>query len=85
MFDLHVVAPSLLAHAALPHLRRSRGAIVNISSTYSHRPNPRAAHYGASKAALEQLTHSWAVELAKLGRGSKGRPYFHWCAGAIHG
>lgn len=25
LFDLHVVAPSLLAHAAPPHLRRSRG------------------------------------------------------------
>jgi NAD(P)-dependent dehydrogenase (short-subunit alcohol dehydrogenase family) len=67
LFDLHVVAPSLLAHAALPHLRRSRGAIVNVSSTYGHRPNPGAAHYGASKAALEQLTRTWAVELAADG------------------
>lgn len=67
LFDLNVVAPSLLAHAALPHLRRSRGSIVNVSSTYGHRPLPGAAHYAASKAALEQLTRSWAAELAAGG------------------
>ncbi|MCQ0006561.1 SDR family NAD(P)-dependent oxidoreductase [Actinomadura madurae] len=64
LFDLNVTAPSLLASAALPHLRDSAGSIVNVSSTYGHRPLPGAAHYAASKAALEQLTRSWAVELA---------------------
>lgn len=67
LFDLNVTAPSLLAHAALPHLRRSKGAIVNVSSTYGHRPAPGAAHYAASKAALEQLTRCWALELAADG------------------
>lgn len=67
MFELNVTAPSLLAQAALPHLRRSKGSIVNISSTFGHRPLPGAAHYAASKAAVEQLTRSWAVELAADG------------------
>jgi NAD(P)-dependent dehydrogenase (short-subunit alcohol dehydrogenase family) len=67
LFDLNVTAPSLLAHAALPHLRQAKGTIVNVSSTYGHRPLPGAAHYAASKAALEQLTRSWAVELAADG------------------
>lgn len=67
LFELHVVAPSLLARAALPHLRQTRGSIVNISSTYGHRPVPGAAHYAASKAALEQLTRCWALELATDG------------------
>ena len=48
----------------LPHLRQTRGSIVNISSTYGHRPLPGAAHYAASKSALEQLTRCWALELA---------------------
>jgi NAD(P)-dependent dehydrogenase (short-subunit alcohol dehydrogenase family) len=61
---VNVTAPSLLASAALPHLKASRGAIVNVSSTFGHRPAPGAGHYGASKAALEQLTRSWALELA---------------------
>lgn len=67
LFDLNVTAPSMLAQAALPHLRRTRGSIVNVSSTYGHRPLPGAAHYAASKAALEQLTRSWALELAADG------------------
>ncbi|MET7634942.1 SDR family oxidoreductase [Streptomyces sp. NBC_01724] len=60
----NVTAPSLLASAALPYLRRSQGVIVNISSTFGHRPIAHASHYGASKAAIEQLTRSWALELA---------------------
>ncbi|MFC4117709.1 SDR family NAD(P)-dependent oxidoreductase [Nonomuraea zeae] len=67
LLALNVIAPSLLAQAALPHLRAHRGAIVNVSSTYGHRPLPGAAHYAASKAALEQLTRSWALELAADG------------------
>ena len=67
LFDLNVTAPSLLASAALPWVRERRGSIVNVSSTYGHRPLPGAAHYAASKAALEQLTRTWAVELAADG------------------
>jgi NAD(P)-dependent dehydrogenase (short-subunit alcohol dehydrogenase family) len=61
-------APTLLTQAVLPHLRDSRGTVVNVSSTFGHRPAPPgASHYGASKAALEALTRSWAVELAPAG------------------
>ncbi|TDD20047.1 SDR family oxidoreductase [Nonomuraea diastatica] len=67
LFALNVTAPSLLARAALPHLKATSGTIVNVSSTYGHRPLPGAAHYAASKAALEQLTRSWALELAPDG------------------
>lgn len=64
LFGLNVTAPSLLARFALPYLQRTQGSVVNISSTYGHRPLPGAAHYAASKAALEHLTRSWAVEVA---------------------
>jgi NAD(P)-dependent dehydrogenase (short-subunit alcohol dehydrogenase family) len=67
LFALNVTAPSLLAHAALPQLRKNAGSIVNISSTYGHRPLAGASHYAASKAAIEQLTRSWALELAPDG------------------
>jgi NAD(P)-dependent dehydrogenase (short-subunit alcohol dehydrogenase family) len=67
LFELNVTAPSMLAHAALPHLRDSSGSIVNVSSTYGHRPLPGGAHYAATKGALEQLTRSWALELAPEG------------------
>jgi NAD(P)-dependent dehydrogenase (short-subunit alcohol dehydrogenase family) len=67
IFAVNVVGPSLLAAAALPYLESSKGAIVNVSSTYGHRPIAGLSHYAASKAALEQLTRCWALELAPLG------------------
>ncbi|MEV7141625.1 SDR family NAD(P)-dependent oxidoreductase [Streptomyces tauricus] len=67
LLAINVVAPSLLAHQALPHLRETAGTIVNVSSTYGHRPMAGGAHYAATKAAIEQLTRSWALELAGEG------------------
>jgi D-sorbitol dehydrogenase (acceptor) len=43
------------------------GSVVNISSTASRLARPGIAHYGASKAALNQLTAVTAVELAPHG------------------
>ncbi|WP_442582203.1 SDR family NAD(P)-dependent oxidoreductase [Mesorhizobium sp. ASY16-5R] len=42
IFAVNVVGPSLLVRAALPHLAAAKGAIVNISSTFGHKPG--AAH-----------------------------------------
>jgi NAD(P)-dependent dehydrogenase (short-subunit alcohol dehydrogenase family) len=64
LFALNVTAPSLLARAALPYLREVHGSIVNVSSTFGHRPLPGGSHYAASKSAIEMLTRSWALELA---------------------
>lgn len=67
IFAVNVVGPSLLAAAALPHLIATRGAIVNVSSTFGHKPAAGLSHYAASKAALEHLTRCWALELAPHG------------------
>jgi NAD(P)-dependent dehydrogenase (short-subunit alcohol dehydrogenase family) len=67
IFAVNVIGASLLATAALPHLKASKGAIVNISSTYGHKPAAGLSHYAASKAALEHLTRCWALELAPQG------------------
>jgi NAD(P)-dependent dehydrogenase (short-subunit alcohol dehydrogenase family) len=67
IFSVNVLGPSLLAAAALPHLRANKGTIVNVSSTFGHKPVAGLAHYAASKAALEHLTRCWALELAPLG------------------
>jgi len=64
IFAVNVVGPSLLAAAALPHLEKTQGAIINISSTLGHKPGTGLSHYAASKAALEHLTRCWALELA---------------------
>lgn len=43
------------------------GSVVNISSGASLRSRPGAAHYATSKAALEVLTRSTALELGEFG------------------
>ena len=67
IFAANVLGPSLLAAAALPYLAATKGSVVNVSSTLGHKPAEGLAHYAASKAALEQLTRCWALELAPLG------------------
>jgi NAD(P)-dependent dehydrogenase (short-subunit alcohol dehydrogenase family) len=66
IFAVNVVGPSLLAAAALPYLTAAKGTIVNVSSTFGHKPGAGLSHYAASKAALEHLTRCWALELAPL-------------------
>ena len=61
---INVRAPFLLVQAALPHLRRAKGAIVNISSSSGTLVRPGQSVYGMTKAALEYLTRSLAGELA---------------------
>lgn len=64
VYRTNVFGPTLLAKAALPHLRKTKGSIVNLSSTLARKPIAGFSAYAASKAALEQLTRVWAVELA---------------------
>lgn len=64
---VNIIAPSLLLKSALSELAKSKGAIVNIGTAVSRSAAPMLAHYAASKAALEHLTKSWAIELAEQG------------------
>ncbi len=64
LFSTNVISLSLLTQAALPYLKSSAGAIVNVSSTFGHKAAPSIAHYAASKASVEHLTRCWALELA---------------------
>jgi NAD(P)-dependent dehydrogenase (short-subunit alcohol dehydrogenase family) len=66
-FEANVYGTTFVAQAALPALRASRGTIINISSAAGHKPAPGGAHYAATKAAVESLTRSWALELAPQG------------------
>jgi len=67
IFSVNVIGPSLLATAALPHLKQTGGSIVNVSSTFGHKAAESLSHYAASKAALEHMTRCWALELAHEG------------------
>jgi NAD(P)-dependent dehydrogenase (short-subunit alcohol dehydrogenase family) len=66
-FETNVLGLTFLTQAALPALIESKGSILNLSSAAGHKPVPGAAIYGATKAAVESLTRSWALELAPKG------------------
>ena len=61
---VNITAPSLLVKEGRTALRETKGAVVNIGTALSRNAAPLLAHYAATKAALEHLTRSWAIELA---------------------
>ena len=56
-----------MAHYALPHLKRSRGAIVNIGSKTAVTGQGSTSGYASSKGAIMALTREWAAELLPYG------------------
>jgi hypothetical protein len=63
MIDVNVRGPLVLSRLALPHLKRSGGAIVNVASLAGKVPLPDAATYSASKFALRAFSLALAEEL----------------------
>ena len=59
---VNLTAPFLMIRAALPHLRKTRGSIVNTGSIEGLGSNPGHAAYCASKAGLHGLTRAVAVD-----------------------
>jgi len=65
MSSLHknVIHYYLMAHHALPYLKASKGAIVNIGSKVADTGQGGTSAYAASNGARNALTREWAVEL----------------------
>lgn len=57
-------APLFLTQAAVPHLRATRGAVINITDIHAERPLAGYPLYCAAKAGLLGLTRALAIELA---------------------
>jgi L-fucose dehydrogenase len=57
----------LIAHYALPELKKSKGAIVNISSKTAETGQGNTSAYAAANGGRNALTREWAVELLKYG------------------
>jgi L-fucose dehydrogenase len=55
----------LIAHHALPFLKQSKGAIVNIGSKTAETGQGNTSAYAASNGGRNALTREWAVELLK--------------------
>ena len=68
MFNVNVRAVFFLTAAIAPKMAaRGSGSIINVSTMAASFGMPSAAVYGASKAALNQLTKTWAAEFSKDG------------------
>jgi L-fucose dehydrogenase len=69
MASLHrnVVHYYLLAHYALPHLIKTKGSIVNITSKTADTGQGGTSGYAAANGARNAMTREWAVELLKYG------------------
>lgn len=89
MFTTNTRAPFLMAKAAHPHLRATRGRILNIGSLGGLHPWATHAHYCTSKAALHMLSKTmakaWAPEISvnciapgMIVQGEVGEAYEHF-------
>jgi NAD(P)-dependent dehydrogenase (short-subunit alcohol dehydrogenase family) len=67
MMNVNVRAPFYLMQCAMPYLVERQGNVVNVSSVTGIRAFPGILAYCASKAAVDQLTHCAALEMASKG------------------
>jgi len=65
--DINVLGVAWAIRAAVPHLRKTKGQIVSISSESVRMPFPMLALYAASKAAVETLSEGLREELRSDG------------------
>ncbi|MEO8133041.1 MAG: SDR family oxidoreductase [Betaproteobacteria bacterium] len=59
--DIHLFGNVRLAAAFRPHLRTSRGCMINIASMYSYFGAPQVPAYASAKTAIVGLTRSLAL------------------------
>ena len=64
---VNLTAPFVLSKYAIPHLRKTRGVIINIGSIEGLGANPGHAAYCASKGGLHALTRAIAVDCGSDG------------------
>jgi len=69
MVSLHknLIHYYLMAHFALPELKKHKGSIVNITSKTAETGQGNTSAYAASNGGRNALTREWAVELLQYG------------------
>ncbi|MGI9054855.1 MAG: SDR family oxidoreductase, partial [Pyrinomonadaceae bacterium] len=64
MMNINLRSVFYLMNICVPHLEKTKGNVVNVSSVAGTRSFPNVLAYCVSKAALDQLTRCSALELA---------------------
>ena len=67
MFDINLRSVFFMMQKCIPHLEKTKGNIVNVSSVAGTRAFPNVLAYCVSKAGVDQLTRCTALELAPKG------------------
>lgn len=67
VIGVNLTGTFLMCRAAIPHLLKTRGAIVNMSSTAALGSHPWMAAYAASKGGILSMTRALAIEYVKQG------------------
>ncbi|MFO7891335.1 MAG: SDR family oxidoreductase [bacterium] len=67
MMNINLRSVFYLMKLAVPHLKKSKGTIINVSSVTGLRAFPNILSYCVSKAGVDQLTRCAALELAPDG------------------
>uniref|UniRef100_A0A1I8A9W3 Short-chain dehydrogenease/reductase-like protein n=1 Tax=Steinernema glaseri TaxID=37863 RepID=A0A1I8A9W3_9BILA len=65
--DVNVKSVIKLTNLVLPHLEKTRGNIVNVSSVVAFHPAPQFLYYAMSKAAVDNFMRSKTEEFARKG------------------
>lgn len=65
IMDVNVKAAFLLSNEVFPHMQKTGGSVIHISSVESRKPSPGLALYSVSKAALSMLSKTQAKEWGK--------------------
>ena len=67
MFDINLRSVFFMMQKCVPHLEKTKGNIVSVSSVTGTRAFPNVLSYCVSKAGVDQLTRCAALELAPKG------------------
>ena len=67
LFEVNIIGMHAVTKAALPHLRKNKGRIVNMGSLSSFFVGPGSSTYAASKYAVRAYTKSLRIEVAPFG------------------
>lgn len=85
VMNVNLKSVYLVCHEAIAHLRKSRGAIVNMASVQAFATQKAVAAYTTGKHALVGLTRSMALDFAEYGvranavaPGSIDTPMLRW-------
>lgn len=67
VMNANLRAPIRLTELVIPHLAKTRGNVINISSVGAIRAAPTVLYYSVAKAGLDHFTRNAAVLYAKHG------------------